>query len=487
MRSTFMGLEVAKRSLFAQQTAIATTGHNIANANTAGYSRQTVNLVASIPMEAPGLMRSNTPGQLGTGVEFNSIERIREKFLDTQYYNENQSYGVWSVRKDALDKLETIFNEPSDTGIRTVVEDFWNAWQTLSQEPENVTARAALKEQAAALTDAFNDTSQKLADLSNDLSSSINVKMNDANLMLKQVADLNREIYRIEGLGDDANDLRDQRDLIMDNLSKIVNVKVVEQANGYTISMGNTELVNGINVTKELASDMLTSSDLTSGELKGYLVARDENLKNYQDQLNSMVRALAEGINTIHKTGYTLEDPPQTGISFFTIKPNADGSAADPSTVFTAENIRVNPDILNKVALIAASAKTYDDNGTTKVVRGNNEVALAIASFREERIDFPNDGSGSVQLTKGTFDEFYRAVIGQLGVQANEANRQTTNQQVLVEQVDSRRQAVSGVSLDEEMANMIKFQHAYNAAARALTTFDEMLDKVINSMGLVGR
>ena len=128
-----------------------------------------------------------------------------------------------------------------------------------------------------------------------------------------------------------------------------------------------------------------------------------------------------------------------------------------------------------------------DTDGSTKVVRGNNEIALSLASFQNQKFDFDPSSNGTPLLTSGTFDEFLRAIVGQLGVQSQEATRQTTNQQALVDQVDSRRQSVSGVSLDEEMADMIKYQHAYNAAARALTTFDEMLDKVINSMGTVGR
>src|SRR4051812_46890347 len=132
MSSTFGGLEIAKRSLFAQQAALLTTGHNIANANTPGYSRQVVNMVAAKPLEAVGMQRSSVPGQMGQSVEVGSVNRIREKFLDSQFQNENKSLGNWSVRKDTMDKLEAIVNEPSDTGIREVIAGFWSAWQQLS-------------------------------------------------------------------------------------------------------------------------------------------------------------------------------------------------------------------------------------------------------------------------------------------------------------------------------------------------------------------
>jgi flagellar hook-associated protein 1 FlgK len=525
MRSTFSGLEVSKRALFAQQTALQTTGHNIANANTKGYSRQVVNLVASQPMEAVGMQRSNTPGQIGTGVEFDYIKRIREGFLDHQFYNENKGLGEWTVRKDTLEKLEAIVNEPSDTGIRQVIENFWNAWQVLSKEPENLTARAALKESALALTDSFNHTSKQLKDLSKDLTENIEVKVTETNSILSQIASLNEEIYRIEGLGNDANDLRDQRDLLTDQLSKIINIDVTESSSGYTIRMGGLELVTGNTVSTALTSTQLassvTSGDLNSGEIYGMYVARDTYVASHQFQMDSMVEALVQGdvevtlkagavipdgttlngvtytgsvaartlaadttvtvqgINGMHALGYTLDDPPQSGLPFFTLKAG--------HTEFNAESLTVSQDVVNKVSNIAASARVYDDGGTIKVVKGNNDIALLIAGFRTKKFDFNPAANGTPILTNGTFDEFHRALVGQLGVQTQEASRQATNQELLVEQVDSRRQSVSGVSLDEEMANMIKFQHSYNAAARVMTTFDQVLDKIINSMGIVGR
>lgn len=521
MGSTFSGIEISKRSLFAQQTALQTTGHNVSNANTQGYSRQVVNLVASLPYEPASMTRSAVPGQMGQGVEFDQIKRVREKFLDTQYYDENKTLGEWTIRKDTLEKLEAIVNEPSDTGIRQVVEGFWNAWQDVSKEPENLTARAALKEKALAMTDAFNHTGKQLDDLTSNLTDNISVKVSEANNILKQVANLNNEIFKIEGLGNNANDLRDQRDVLVDNLSKIVNISTVDTTGGYTIKMGSIELVNGIGVSNSLDASTikgnLDSKDLQSGEIYGMLVSRDQYVESYKFQFNSMVKALVQGpvsvtlpagtmipagatltgatagstltadtkvtvngINGLHALGYTLEDPPSSGIPFFTMKEGA--------TEFGANSLTINPDILKKVANIAASSRTYvDADGNTKVVRGNNDIALSLAAFQNQKFDFDPSANGTPLLTSGTFDEFLRAVVGQLGVQSQEAIRQSTNQQALVDQVDSRRQSVSGVSLDEEMSNMIKYQHAYNAAARSLTTFDEMLDKVINGMGTVGR
>jgi flagellar hook-associated protein 1 FlgK len=461
-------------------------------------------------------------------VEFTSITRIRERFLDQQYYNENKSFGEWSLRNNTLEKLEAIINEPTDTGVRQVITNFWNAWQELSKIPDNLTARSIVKESAVAMTDAFNHTSKQLEDLRADLTDNINVKVTEINSTLDQIASLNNEIYRIEGLGNDANDIRDQRDVLVDDLSKVINITVVESTNGYTVTMGGTELVNGFDVSTIVTAQSLEQSyaakELSSGEIFGMITSRDLYVKSYSEQLNSMARALVQGevkvtlpagavipegtiingttyngsvaartlseplettvngFNGLHSLGYTLtaDGTPQKGGTFFQTK--------DGTDTITAGNISVNPDIMNNVQKIAASMRTYLDpiTNTEKLVVGNNDLALLAAGLQKQKFDFDPDQTGTAVLNGGTLDEFFRAVVGQLGVQAQEALRQATNQKIMVEQVESRRQSVSGVSLDEEMSNMIKFQHAYNAAARALTSQDEVLDKVINGMGRVG-
>lgn len=518
MRSTFHGLETAKRSLFTQQAALQTTGHNIANANTAGYSRQVVNMSASRPMEAVGMNRSNVPGQLGTGVEFESITRIRESFLDNQYRNENKSFGSWSVRQDTLEKLEKIINEPSDTGIRMVIDNFWKSWSDLSKDPESTDGRKIVRENALALTDAFNATSKQLSDLSADLTENINVKVNQINTIASTVSNLNREIQRVEGLGDNANDLRDQRDLLTDELSKIVNIQVSDTDQGYTITMGNTAIVTGGTpavLTSDIVNQAFASGDLNSGEVYGMIVSRDQYVASYMTELDTMANTLVngkitvtipkgsvlpegtvlngvtysdannnrtltsdltaevDGFNGLHKLGYNLGDP-SSGVPFF------DENSGNP---ITAATIKVNSAIVDTPNLIATSMRTIGTGANEKVVIGNNTAALLMSQVRDAKFSFGTGANASM----ATVDDYFRSVVGQLGVQTKEAQRQASNQKILVDQVESRRQSVSGVSLDEEMSNMIKFQHAYNAAARVMTTFDETLDKVINGMGVVGR
>lgn len=524
MRSTFHGLEVAKRSLFTHQTALNTTAHNLANANTIGYSRQRVNMVATRPLEMPGMMRSNIPGQLGTGVEFDSIRRVRDTFLDFQFRRENQLLGEWEIRDATLRTIEGIINEPSEHGIQSAMNRFWDAWEALNRDPKLLSARVAVLGEALSMVETFNHAGRSLNNLMNDLDASIAIKISEANNIIQNIAHLNYQIRRIEGLGDNANDFRDQRDLLVDQLSKIVDVQVEELADGtYNIVVaGGIQVVNGDNAVL-LENDH--ANNAVSGELAGYVKAK-EDVTFVRNQLNALVNTLitgevtvtlpagyvaardlvaasdvtladgtmipagetipagsvietdfeivVKGFNGLHELGYGLDEPATAGIPFFV----SDGET------FTIDNIRVNPEIVKDTNKIAASGQYETVDGRNIPIKGNSDIAHALAGLRDKVFTFPENLTA---LKEGTTDDFFRAVVGDLGVKAADATRTKQNQQDIVYSIDMRRQSVSGVSLDEEMADLIRFQHAYNAAARNVTVVDEILDRVINHMGIVGR
>ncbi|MBY0220439.1 flagellar hook-associated protein FlgK [Paenibacillus illinoisensis] len=520
MASTFHSIETAKRSLITQTAALNTTGHNVANANTPGYSRQVVNMTAADPIDAVAFYRTTSPGQLGTGVEFNSIMRVRESFLDGQFRNENTSLGGWTVRNSTLEKLETIMNEPSDTGIRTVLNNFWNSWSDLSQDPQDVTNRKIVKETTLALTDGLNQISLQLDALTNDLTNNVSLKTTEINSYLQSIADLNNNIVKVEQLGDNANDLRDQRDYAVDQLSKIAGVQITELDSGYQVTIAGQVAVTGaavVPVTADILENAYQAGTLTGGEVYGMIHSRDQYVADYRNQIDQLANTLAtgdieitipagsvlpsgtvfnnvtysdannnrtltsdlkvtvQGINGLHKLGYTLSgNTPTEGGDFFTTK--------DGSGTITAGNITLSTDIQNDPNNIATSMRTTGTGTGESVVLGNNSLALALAGLKDAKFDF---GTGLSKPT--TVDDFFGAIVGQLGVQTQEANRQAQNAQLLTEQVDLNRQSVSGVSLDEEMSNLIKFQHAYSAAARFMTAYDELLNKLINSTGVVGR
>lgn len=534
MTSTFHSIETARRSIYTQTAALNTTGHNISNANTEGYSRQRVNMTASRPIEAYGFGNSTSPGQLGTGVEFSSIERIREQFLDDQFRGENAAYGNWNIQSDTLDKLEAIINEPSDTGIRTVLDNFWKSWSDLSKNPEDPTARKIVVQTAHSLTDAMNYMSRQLTNLDNDLTSNIEVKGNEIQSYLTSIADLNQSIYKIEGMGDHANDLRDQRDLMVDKLSKIINVTAVETDAGYNITLGGQPVVQGGAVTATVNSLFLNNAyaagNLTGGEVHGMLYSSTTYVADYKKQLDNLANTLAngnvevtlpsgsnlpegtvltadaqikqadgtvvtltagqsmpkgaslfdnvttvvQGLNGLHQMGYAMNG--STGRPFFT--------ASGAGGAITAANIQLNAEISADVSLFSTSLRaTIGADGNPQVIKGNNTLALLFTTLKDSKFVSP----GSPTVPGSTVGGLLSSMVGQLGIQSQEATRQTDNADYLVEQVNSRRQSVSGVSLDEEMSNMLVYQHAYSAAARFMTTYDELLDKLINSTGTVGR
>ncbi|MNI29724.1 Flagellar hook-associated protein 1 [compost metagenome] len=479
---------------------------------------------ASLPMEAYGFLRSTAAGQMGTGVEFTSVDRVRQTFLDDQFRTENSNLGGWSIRYDTLEKLEAIANEPSDTGLRKVLDNFWNAWSDLSQDPENITNRKIVKETTQALTDAMNQVSTQLDALSSDLTNNVTLKATEINSLLQTVADLNNNITKLEGLGDNPNDLRDQRDLAIDKLSKLANVSVTQLTDGYQVTLGGQIAVTGNQVTQVSAASLKAAYDggtLTGGEVFGMIMSRDKYVADYKAQMDQLANTIAngdieitlpagtvlpegtvltgadgtavtysnannnrtitadtkvtvKGINGLLQLGYTVNGTtPSAGLPLFTSK--------DGGTI-TSGNITLNPEIQKDPNKISTSMRV-ENVGTTneKVVVGNNDMALIMSGLKSSKFDF-----GSALSTPGTVDDFFSSIIGQLGVQTQEAKRQTENAESLTDQVNMNKQSVSGVSLDEEMTDLIKFQHAYSAASRFMTTFDELLNKLINGTGRVG-
>lgn len=537
MSSTFGGLEISKRGLAAQQAALQTTGHNVANANTEGYSRQSANLQTTSPIHAPSLVRSMQAGQIGTGVTVESITRAREGFLDKQYRNENQSLGEWNVKQQTLDKIQVVINEPSNSGLSTVVTQFFNAWHDLSVTPESITARKVVKQRGIELVESVQHMSNQLQTLDSDLKDAIGVKVNDVNSTLGQIRELNRQIRVIETSGDTANDLRDRRDVLVDRLSKLADVRVSETPSAYSIAIGGQTVLQGDAAPTQLTFDPATGAinpPVTGGELKGLQDSRVTYVKSYQDQLNAFVNGLVQGkmqstlpnpyvfdstattmpfdatlpdgtvlkkgdpiptdpstgdkriptgsritvdgLNGLHMLGYTQESPTNAAPPFFTTN--------DGSTIFTASNIKVNDALMSDERLIATSDSTYTDaSGNKQSVKGNGDIALMIGEMTNNVIDYSGAGLKPV-VTRGTVEDYFQALVGQLGVQSQEATRMNDNQDSLVRQIDNQRQSVSGVSVDEEMANMIKYQQAYNANARMITVIDSLLDRVINGMGL---
>ncbi|SHH41829.1 flagellar hook-associated protein FlgK [Sporanaerobacter acetigenes] len=472
------GFNTAVSGLLASQRALYVTNHNISNMNTDGYSRQVALQRATNPMSLPGI------GYLGTGTEIYDIVRMRDSYVDFKYWNESAPKGEWEAKRTSLLEIEKLLGEPSDSSFRKYMDDFFSSLDELSKNPSDYAFRQPVKESALSLTKHINETAKRLENMRKETIFSIDTKVKQINDIADQIGNLNKQIYVLELDGKSANDLRDKRELLVDELSKIVNVRVDESKDGkYRVNVGGISLIDHDYINKmeykpknsaypyenrELKWADGNKVTLQSGELKGLieLVEGDgekgsyRGIPFYQKKLDDFAGGFAGKINEQHGKGYDLEG--EQGKEFFTFDAN------NP-----ALTISVSQAILEDVGKIAAA-------GTKDGVEDNTNI-LKIIDLREDKAFF---GDG---MSKGTPDDFIKSILSNLAVDSMQAQRMDSTQKLIIKNIEKRRQSESGVYQDEEMTNLVKFQHSYTASARMITTLDQILDVTINRLGLVGR
>ena len=465
----------------ASQRSLYITNHNIGNVNTKGYSRQEGFQRATPAYELPGT------GYLGTGTEIYDIQRIRNSYIDFKYWNESAPMGEWEVKRENLFEIEKLFGEPSKSSFRQYLDDFYAAMEYMSQNSSDLSYREPVRENALAFTRHINESAKRLQNLKRDVEVAIDGKVKNINTLANQIASLNRQIYSHETSGRTANDLRDRRDLLIDELSKLANVKVDEFDGGKLrvsisgVSLVDHTYVSEIKVEKEeipgedkiirLAWGNDSDVKLRSGELKGLLELyngdgednRYRGIPYYQKKLDEFASGFADKFNDQHSKGKKLGG--EQGGDFFHI--------ADENNA--AATITLHEDILNDLKNIAAGG----ENGTG--ADSDNENLLALIEQRENREFF---GEGTSQ---GTPDDFLKAIISNLAVDSLQGQRMESSQTIMLRNIESKRESISGVDYDEEMANIVRYQHSYIASARMVTTIDTIMDVTINRLGLVGR
>jgi flagellar hook-associated protein 1 FlgK len=447
--STFFGLETTLRALLAQQAALDTTGHNISNANTEGYTRQTAVLGASDALQVTDGTRQSTIASIGTGVQIQAYNRIRDDFLDLQYRAQNMVLGQQSATANSLDEVETALAEPGQNGIANLLTQFWKAWGDVANNPKPGSAsRTALIEQTKTLTTSIQGLYSRLTQASSDAQGEYNSLIASPNGEVAQdaqeLANLNQAIKRAVASGDTPNDLMDRRDVILDKLSGLGQVSITDLGNGsLNISFGDaaSPLVADTTVNWPQSINNAGPPATSAGGQLGALYdlfKTGGTIGSLQTQLNGVAKDLADKVNALHNPG-------GSGTDFFSYT-----SGSEASTI--------------AVNVSAAGVRT----GTASSAE-ENDIARAIAN-----------------LAGGTTDDLYATFVTRIGSMVQDAQRQQASSQALVDSVSARRTSTSGVSMDEEMTNMIKFQRAYQAAARAMSTMDDMLDIVINRTGRVG-
>jgi flagellar hook-associated protein 1 len=465
------GITIALQAVLAQSQAMQIIEHNISNASTPGYRRQSAILTATVPAPINGSEYvKGGPGQVGTGVTIDRIQRFNLQLFDGRYRSVSAEAKNWEAQSNILTQFESIMTEVSDDGLIPKMDQFWAGWQALSTDPTNASLRTILLDDANSLANGFKRRYEQISALRSDQNLVVSDQVDQINALAGEVANLNTEISRVLSVGEQPNDLLDKRDLALDKLAEMTGAISYEQKNGeVSVSIGGHVLVVGHDAFK-LRTKPNTSGDpfmvdvyweddqrviLPSGEMKGVLDARDTFLKNQQGELNSLASKLIEKVNAIHSTGY---GPSTTAPANFFV---AGGNAS---------NITV---AIKDPGEVATSTAPY--------TAGNNEIALAISALKFD----------STAMLRGTatvsMNNYYNGLVTDRALAARRATENSAQQSSVMKSLGQQRESASGVSLDEEAANMARTQKAYQAAARVLTAYDEMLDTVINRMGMVGR
>jgi flagellar hook-associated protein 1 len=583
MTSPFFGLEIATRSLRTQQTLVDIANQNIANANTPGFSRQEAVVSETLPYPFPAFRQSGEAGQLGTGVEVKEINRARDNFADLQIRTQLSAQGGSDARSDALTQLEAVVNEPSTSGISSQMTRYFSAWQEVANSPSDGSVRANLVESGKALADGFQNTLSQIKAQQGDLDKQVGITVTSIDDYAQQVANLNKQIWQVESGGMKANDLRDQRDLVLDKLSSLVKFTPVESSEGsVSIYIGNHQLVDRDQV-HAMGVDSTTGKNVpvwmdvtphppvtvTDGKLQGIIDARDTVVQSRIDGFNALASRFIESVNSIHAAGVGLDG--SSGRPFFagtdasSIAVNAQISAPGGTSLIAAARMQAatppatgytwaSGDSSNAIAIAQvqqaiaqrdvtqaglAPQQTFGPstvlgldlshatanasiqmnvtagapNPTVTFVQGTTTVTASLTVGTDasgNQVITADGGSLGIRVTvnaaagttlnaalvplngqvaytpagASTPGDQYSQLISALGVDSSTAKSESSNQQVLVNQLTRQRQQVSSVSLDEETTHLIQYQHAYQAAARVISVVDGMLDTLINHTGL---
>lgn len=416
-------LNTAKSGMNVSQVAIQTTSHNISNINTPGYSRQRVNQSASSPYSMPGKNSNFGAGQIGTGAQIDDVTRIRNSFYDYQYRSESHQYGNTSVKYEYFKNIEGIFNEPSDTAISSSLNSFFNSWSELSKDPQSSGVKSVVIENGKYLSNSINSAFKRLESLEEGLDKQSEYIMDEVNSMLSQLDKLEKNIKIIQGSGKSPNDFLDQRDQLLDNLSFKLNINDKDV---------KATLKKAYDANGKVTLDDLTKSGVKiSGELEGTLSIKQE-INKYKDGLKQLANTITSNVNKA------------AGQEIFKAK---DG-----------ELISINPEMLQEPEKINVTA----------------DIALKVYELKSEKININGKDM--------TINTFYNSMIQDLGQSSAAVIRDESNQSKLLENIDSSRSSVSGVSLDEEMISLVQLQHTYSANAKVMSTIDSLLDVVVNGL-----
>ena len=447
-------MDTSLSALFAAQAGMATTGHNIANANTPGYNRQSVTFSARRPDILPY-------GALGRGVEVEGIRRITDEFLTSNLRVQKSRMESYSAVDSTLYEMEAILGSLDNDHLGTSLNNFFNSWEALAQPPINTTLKQNVVSSGISMVNDFHSINSSLDDLEANIELNIQSEITNLNRLMEGVATMNGQILVAESNGEAANDLRDQRDLLITDISEIAEISVIERDDGTKdLILAGRTMVARDTVTKFESSYAETSDgyemtivtqgfhqevSLSPGKLEGLMNSRDVHIKDVRERLDKVAANLIESVNSLHTQGRTSIS---SGQSFF---------SGD-----SMQSIEVNATLVDNPNMVATGITTAD---------GDNTIALAIAALSTE-------GSGGDDSQ--SIGEEYRSLLTVVASKRNSYEFLVENQQNVVSSLETKMASVSGVSLDEEGANLVRYQNSYNAAAKVISTVQTMYDTLLN-------
>jgi len=458
MSSISSAMNTALSALQAQQILINVANSNIANASTDGYSRVTA--VAS----ATNTSSTSSSSYTGTGVEVTSVSRVSDSYTLKQLCSANADAGESSAELEYLEDIEAVFDESEGSGLSDALSEFFTAWEDLANDPAGSTERSVLVSDAQGLASTINEMYEDLEDVQTGIDDDISQTVDDINGITEQIADLNQKILQATASGIDTSTYEDERDSLLTELSSKVKVAYYEDdsgqinvqlSNGKSLVSGSTSHDLGVttNATTGLSDvtwldsdgdEVVITGSISGGELGGELDARD-TVQDYMDDLDALAASLIEQVNALHETGIDADG--NAGVAFFT------GTGAS--------DIAVNDSIVNDADLVAAASST-----------DSSAIAVAIAGLEDTKV--------AINGTSATFEEYYTSLVSKIGTEVENTTSSSETQSDLVTYYENYRESVSGVSTDDELANIVLYQNVYEAAAKVMSVLDELLETMIN-------
>ena len=478
MRSSFFGLETARRAMSAHRTDMDVIGHNIANANTEGYRKRDVALSPTRPLPAAG----DQPA-MGTGVEVENIQRRTDRYLDREIHRRTGETEMWDTRSRLLQQVEDILAEPGEGGLSSVMDRFYNAWQNLVSEPDNLAMRTSVIERGRELGDSFSLLQRQLGNMLSNLDQTVESRVSRVNDILGEISELNEEIVAAESAGNSPPDLLDRRDVLTERLSSLIDVVSEEQDDGGMLvtvdripvaesfshrqmELGGVDEENNLLLrwTREGGGE-IDWEPSAAGELGALMQLRNEDLPDLRNELAELADGVRQSVNDVHIGGYDLYE--QGGDDTEGV-PHFFDPGADPGM------LSVNEGIINDPSRIRA-AESAD------TVPGDGRVAAEIADLSGEPLPVQNEDGDFVD-SDATPGEYLRSVVADVGIRSEQASNLHDNNDAMLAQLHNQRDALTGVSIDEELTYLIQAQQAFSASARMVQVWDEMLSTIVNGL-----